>query len=69
MYILIKNSVLVMNAILIVPSAAYTDKVLSSMLFISAIFPGSGADFKKACGAEMKKSCIKQLFSFINHAV
>ncbi|AMQ71366.1 hypothetical protein BAMY6639_05760 [Bacillus amyloliquefaciens UMAF6639] len=42
---------------------------LSSMLFISAIFPGSGADFKKACGAEMKKSCIKQLFSFINHAV
>ncbi|MDH5843144.1 hypothetical protein QFW94_18400 [Bacillus velezensis] len=60
-----------MNAILIVPPAAaylLTNR-LSSMLFISAIFSGSGADFKKACGAEMKKSCIKQLFSFINHAV
>ncbi|TNU46481.1 hypothetical protein FH503_19050 [Bacillus velezensis] len=42
---------------------------LSAMLLIRAIFSGSGADFKKACGAEMKKSCIKQLFSFINHAV
>ncbi|MCR4384474.1 MULTISPECIES: hypothetical protein [Bacillus amyloliquefaciens group] len=42
---------------------------LSAMLLIRAIFFGSGADFKKACGAEMKKSCIKQLFSFINHAV
>ncbi|WP_259424426.1 hypothetical protein [Bacillus velezensis] len=71
MYILIKNSMLVMNAILIVPPAAaylLTNR-LSSMLFIRAIFSGSGADFKKACGAEMKKSCIKQLFSFINHAV
>ncbi|XYJ23782.1 hypothetical protein ACSE3M_04695 [Bacillus velezensis] len=59
-----------MNAILIVSHAAYIYSAhrLSAMLLIRAVFPGSGADIKKACGGNEKELYKTALF-FTNHAV